>query len=268
MTPIGSPRLRRDVGEVLRKRRLAAGMTQDRLAAQARITQAMVSRVERGLYPASLDLIERLFGALALELRVEARAAHTDLDRAIAELAEMSIAERLNEGRGMDAMGVLWTMRRWGPVPFVVEGALAAAMQGAPIPIDDADVAVIRKDHDAFERWLGWTAAKPWSEERQEFTFDRPDLRRCHSVRWQIAHGVVRTRFVDAPPTSIEITHDGETYAVRPLAEVEMVDPHAADLMARWRELVAAGSPHSASRIDTGEAVGPVAAAADELDEA
>jgi transcriptional regulator with XRE-family HTH domain len=219
-------------------------LTQDTLAARARVTQPLVSRVERGLYPASLDLIERLFAALELELRVQATAAHADLDQELSDLARQPIADRI---AGTWATEALRSLGRWGPVPFVVEGALAAAFQGAPIPIDDVDIAVSRADSDAFTRWLDWVAAMPWDEQRQDYTFDRPDLRMSRSVRWHTPYGVVRTRLVDAPPTSIEITHEGETYRVRPLAEVEVVDAHAAELMARWRELMAAGSAHGAS---------------------
>jgi transcriptional regulator with XRE-family HTH domain len=264
MRTIAGHRLRRAVGTTLRRRRQSAGLTQDCLAARAGITQPLVSRVERGLYPATLDLIQCLFDALELELHVEATAAHAELDREIAELASLSTTDRLV---GSLAMEVLQSLRRWGPVPFVVEGALAAALQGAPIPVDDADVAILRTELDSFDRWLEWTAAMPWSEERQEFTYDRPDLRRCRTMRWQTGFAVARTRFVDEAPASIDVTFEQETYAVRPLAEVEVVDPHAAALMARWREVAAAGSVQLGS-VKPGEAHHPVAAVSDELDEA
>lgn len=252
-------RLRGDIGRLLRLRRRAAGMSQDRLAGASQLAQSVVSRVERGLYPASLDLIERLFGALDLQLRVQATTAHAELDKEISELARQPIAERI---AGTWAVQALWSLRRWGPVPVVIEGALAAVLQGAPIPVDDVDIAVSRHDSDAFTRWLDWTAAMAWDEERQDYTYDRPDLRRRDNVRWHTPYGVVRTRIVDSFPASIEVIHEDETYRVRPLIEVEVVDPHAAELLARWRELAAAGSAQP------GEPSRPVAAVTDEFDDA
>src|SRR5688572_12867920 len=77
----GHGRLRRRAGELLRQRRLAAGISQDRLASATNLSQALISRVERGLHPASLDVLERLFEGLDLDLHVEAKPVHADLDR-------------------------------------------------------------------------------------------------------------------------------------------------------------------------------------------
>jgi len=256
----GTIQLRRDAGQLLRRRRQAAGITQEQLAARAHVSQPLISKIERGLYRATtLDHLEALFAVLGLELRVRAQTAHADLDREISKLARLSISDRLFQSCALDA---LRSLEQWGPVPFVIEGALAAVLQGAPIPIDEPDVAVARDDLEDFEQWLARSGAMPWSDEWQDFRYLIIDLQSADELRWRTGLDTFRTRFVDAPPTSIEVTHEGETYRVRPLAEVEVVDAHAAELMARWRELVASGSTQLSN------AGRPVAAVADEFDQA
>ena len=52
------------VGTQLRKLRLESGMTQAQLAEAAGVADATVSRIERGRLTPSVDLVERLAGAL------------------------------------------------------------------------------------------------------------------------------------------------------------------------------------------------------------
>jgi transcriptional regulator with XRE-family HTH domain len=68
-------------GQLLRARRRAHGLSQERLALRARTTQAAVSRIERGEVSPSLATLTGLLGALGEELGLSARATEVDWDR-------------------------------------------------------------------------------------------------------------------------------------------------------------------------------------------
>jgi transcriptional regulator with XRE-family HTH domain len=51
----------------LRKYRLEAGLSQEALAAEAEIDRTYVSALERSVYSASLDMIEKLAGVMRVE---------------------------------------------------------------------------------------------------------------------------------------------------------------------------------------------------------
>ncbi|MGE0022431.1 MAG: helix-turn-helix domain-containing protein [Hyphomicrobium sp.] len=60
--------LEKRIGEVLKQLRLAANLTLAELSAGARISSAMLSRIENGMAMASLDALERLCLALGIDL--------------------------------------------------------------------------------------------------------------------------------------------------------------------------------------------------------
>jgi hypothetical protein len=128
-------------------------------------------------------------------------------------------------------------LERYGPVPHVIEGALGALIQGAPLPVDRADLAVARADLAVFETWLRRMGALAWNEERQQYEDRHVDLRLYDTMRWQTAFGPILVRFCDRPPRSVEVRHDETFYRVRPLADVEVADHHTAALLHRYREL-------------------------------
>jgi transcriptional regulator with XRE-family HTH domain len=59
-----------NVGILVKKTRLAAGLDQAELARRAATTQTYVSRVERGVTVPSLPTLERLFGAMGRQVRL------------------------------------------------------------------------------------------------------------------------------------------------------------------------------------------------------
>lgn len=59
---------RERVGRNVRRLRVAAGITQEALAVDARLETTHVSRIERGLGNPTLDVLERLAGALSVEI--------------------------------------------------------------------------------------------------------------------------------------------------------------------------------------------------------
>ena len=117
-------------------------MTQDVLARDTGVKQPAISKVERGLTDAPLDVVGRLFAALGLQLRtgVEHLDAHVDdahVDAEIERLAILPMDERLSEWA--------YPLRKLVFAPVVFEGPIAALPQGVALPVDALDV-VLRTD--------------------------------------------------------------------------------------------------------------------------
>ncbi len=65
------------LGQILKSARSQKGMTQDHAGNLVGITQAMVSRIERGESNARIDTLFRLMSALELEVTVKPREKET-----------------------------------------------------------------------------------------------------------------------------------------------------------------------------------------------
>lgn len=61
---------RKAMGENIRELRCAQGWTQEQLAEIAGITTANLARIEAGKYSVSLDVLNKIAGALRAELRI------------------------------------------------------------------------------------------------------------------------------------------------------------------------------------------------------
>ena len=59
--------LREALAENMRRRRRALGLSQEELAHRAEIDRTYVSSLERRVYGATIDMVERLAGALGVE---------------------------------------------------------------------------------------------------------------------------------------------------------------------------------------------------------
>jgi hypothetical protein len=137
---------------------------------------------------------------LQLDLHVEARPAHVDLDREIGQLSRLPPEEWLS-AEGWFSLVIM--LDRYGPVPHVIEGALAALIHGAPVPVDEAGPAVVRADLAVFESWLRRTGATAWDEERKVYEDRYVDLRLYDTMRWQTAFGPIIVRFCDREPSAM-----------------------------------------------------------------
>lgn len=61
---------RKAIGESIRELRIAQGWTQEQLAEIAGITSSNLGRIEAGRYAVSLDILNKIAGALGAELRM------------------------------------------------------------------------------------------------------------------------------------------------------------------------------------------------------
>ena len=70
-----------DVGELIRARRLANGLTQAQLALRAGSTQAAISRLERGELSPTVETIERLLAVMGEEADIVVRRRRLECDQ-------------------------------------------------------------------------------------------------------------------------------------------------------------------------------------------
>jgi transcriptional regulator with XRE-family HTH domain len=101
-----------DVGQLIRRRRRAHGITQAQLARRAQTSQAAISRMERGRLSPTVETLERVLGALGEEPRVTAARPSGDLD-----LAHLRDARRRTPAARLQ-LAISWNR---------LAGALAAA---------------------------------------------------------------------------------------------------------------------------------------------
>ena len=117
-------------------------------------------------------------------------------------------------------------------MPYLVDGALAAMVQGVPMATERIDLAFAARDVDAVTAWVreqgNW---KRWEERWQDFGSADANLtagrgRRCCARR---------------AAAGLRVAVGDEIVPVRELADVEAADPQIARLATRARTLGAKG---------------------------
>jgi transcriptional regulator with XRE-family HTH domain len=91
---------------LLSRARAAAGLTQRELAKQARTSQSVIARIERGQVSPSFDTLSRLVAAAGFELRIDLELASApvthmlaDVERILALTPEQRLLEVRNLSR-------------------------------------------------------------------------------------------------------------------------------------------------------------------------
>ena len=214
----------------LRQQRELRGLSQQALAGLAGTSQAAVARIEQGSRAPSVHMLERLFAALGTQIAVSVEPLDAHLDARIDEFRARSIAERIDE------IALHRAMDRLGDLPYVLTGTTAALLQGAPLPVDDLEIAVAWRDADRFAAWLDRGYAQRWNARWGEFGYLRTDPREPGEHRWRTVAGVLRASMCDELPEAIEVRHGDRSYRVVPLALVEVTEQATADLLRRYRE--------------------------------
>ncbi len=131
-------------------------------------------------------------------------------------------------------------------MPYVIEGAAAAFLQGAPLPVEAVDVAV--PDDDAQLTTLGKSIGDSqmlrfWIEDQQIWYMINPSVQAFRAYgpvsRWQGPYGEARIRLAPGKPTAVHIEAAGRKLPVVPLWEIEVTDERVAAILKRTRELAA-----------------------------
>jgi transcriptional regulator with XRE-family HTH domain len=224
-------RLLTQLGAMVRRERERHDLTQQALANLAGTSQAAIARIERGDRAPSVPMLERLFAALGMQLTIGVEPLDAHVDAAIGEQTQTTLADRIAEASLAKVAAAL------ADIPHVFAGPAAALIQGAPVPVDAVDIAVEWRHADAFTNWLDLRYARRWHEKWQEFGYLAIDPRLPGAHRWQTLFGEIRARMCDELPESIEVRHGEQSYRVVPLADVELDDPRAANLLRRYRQL-------------------------------
>lgn len=229
--PVSRRSLAADAGRLLRTTREVRGLSQARLAGRAGISQQRLSKLERGVADPRLGDLERLFAGLRLRPRLEvapAAAAAEDPDL----LLDVPEEERLE--------GVAFHCRfldRFGDVPHVVGGRLAALAHGLPVRVHRLDLLVTHDDRPLLARALRRFSVVRWSERWQEFC-DQVPPERPGPMRWLIS-GIweLRVALVDDLPDRVAARLGDRELRVPSFPWLETNDSDVADLRDRLTAL-------------------------------
>ncbi|MDG4763735.1 helix-turn-helix domain-containing protein [Solwaraspora sp. WMMD406] len=230
------------LGATLRQERESRLLTQRALASRAGVGQASLARIERGVQTPSLALVERLFAAMDRQLTIGVEDLDAHVDRLLAGAGTRPFADRLGD------TDVARFRQRATGISYVFDGPTAALLHGVPVPAPGVHVVLLWSEAAAVTDWLTRMYARRWYDKWQEYGHLPVDPREPGAHRWRTMAGEIHARMSDEVPERIEIRHDGETYPVVPLTEVEIADPHTADLLRRYRQLRGArGDGHPAT---------------------
>ncbi|MFC0503444.1 XRE family transcriptional regulator [Micromonospora costi] len=218
------------LGRTLRQQRESRELTQRELADLAGVSQTAVARIERGDRSPGVPLLERLLAAIDVQLAVAVEPLDAHLDAAMTDLAARPVADRI------DALNLDRLLDRLGDLPYVVTGATAAVLPGAPVPVEATEVAVRWRDSARFTRWLEAAYGRRWNARWSEFGGLHVDPAEPGEHRWRTRYGEIRATMCDELPDAVEVRHGERGYRVVPVVELEVTDPRAAALLRRWRE--------------------------------
>ncbi|MEH1012209.1 helix-turn-helix transcriptional regulator [Micromonospora sp. CPCC 206060] len=224
------------IRRTLRRQRELHRLTQRELAELADVSQATIARIERGDRVPSIPLLEQILAALDSQLTVTVEPLDAHLDARIDELAGQPLTERIAD-TSLDR-----TARRLGDLPYVLTGATAALLQGAPVPADATEIALSWADSARFTAWLADVYAQRWNARWQQFGHLRLEPEEPGDHRWSTSVGEIRATMCDTLPEAIEVRHGERSYRVVPLAQVEITDPGTAALLHRYRTLQSGGA--------------------------
>jgi MFS family permease/transcriptional regulator with XRE-family HTH domain len=128
-----------DPGELIRRARQAAGLTQRELAGRAGVTRTALSHYERGRRMPTVATLRVVLAAAGLQVRAELEQLDADVERAIAAVAAQPVADR----GGVFGWGQI---DRIAEVAHRVEGLAAASVFGAPKPVATFELALADED--------------------------------------------------------------------------------------------------------------------------
>ncbi|RAO11173.1 hypothetical protein MED15_05391 [Micromonospora noduli] len=217
------------LGTAIREQRQSRELSQCELAELAGVSQATVARIEGGGRGPSIAMLERLLAAMDVQLVIGVEPLDAHLDARIDDLAGRPIAERIDE-LGLDEL-----LDRLTDFPQAITGSTAALLQGAPVPVDALEIALRWQDSKPFTRWLETNYGQRWNARWGEFGGVWLEPEEPGEHRWSTRYGEIRATMCDELPETIEVRHGGRTYQVVPLVELELSEPHAAELLRRYR---------------------------------
>jgi transcriptional regulator with XRE-family HTH domain len=132
------------LGEMIRSARLERRWSLRDLATASEVSVAMLSLVERAKVGVTLAMVEKILAAMGLALYLEAEPMWAGIDTAISDAAGRSLPDRMADWKIELTSFVSWFAQL--PCPYMADGLMAAALQGAPVPVTAFQIAVADDD--------------------------------------------------------------------------------------------------------------------------
>ena len=180
------------VGNLIRAERTKRALTTAELAHRAGLSEATVSRVERGKTAVTLATADCLLEAMDLRLHIEAMPLWADIDEKINEAAQLPLAERIPQWP-VDFAGFVTIL---DGIHYQLDGLAAAAVQGAPVIVDEYEIAIPRDDEQTLDQ-LTITLAEITAK-RGESGWEIIDPREPGADFYRCLAGPLRFRFTDS----------------------------------------------------------------------
>jgi transcriptional regulator with XRE-family HTH domain len=178
------------VGDLIRQARTARGLGVTELAKRAGVSPATVSKIERGRRDAvNLAMADRILTAMDLRLHVETVPLWADIDEMIDQASRGTLGERITTWPiDFEAL-----VTRLDGIPYLLDGLTAAAVQGAPVRVEEFEIAVPRDD-EVLDRLT--FLLEDFVARRGE-GFEYLDPRERGSDYWTCIAGRIRIRLIE-----------------------------------------------------------------------
>jgi transcriptional regulator with XRE-family HTH domain len=150
------------VGALIRRARTDRDLGVTELAAQAGVSPATVSQIERNRRPAlSIAMADQILSAMELRLDIETVPLWADIDQAIDQASRQPLAERIMTWP-VDFPAYVTLL---DGIPYLLDGLTAAAVQGVPVMVEEFEIAMPRDD-DVLDRFASDSCRSPHSRPR------------------------------------------------------------------------------------------------------
>lgn len=218
-----------DVPALLVQARSRARLTRTQLADQAGTSPSALSAYEGGRRSPTVRTLDRLLATCGLQLRTALEPYLADLDAAADALLHGDIqvpgsCRRLAEG--LDEAGVAWAFD--AETAVALHGLAATSAFPAIALVGDDGTRRLLHQHgvDVVDRrgeplWRSWLDV---------------DLGKVGVPTAYTRLGVFTVRIVDSLAALVRVEHDGQTFPLLTLLELERAHPQLAEVLARLRE--------------------------------
>lgn len=231
-----------DIGQLIRKARYEAAISQGELARRAGVGQSTLSALERGSRTPSIAMLRKVLASTGHQLRLTLEPSDERIHRVADEIALVPPSRQ--------PAVIQWSLlHRIDELPHRVEGMTAAAVLGAPIEVARFDMAVADDDRTfmwlsrIMERFIARLRAPDWPYARNVQI--EPDEMRdligteCPTGQFEVSMFGVTANARLRPPETVAVHSTVETefgtIPVQPMHEIEATDPKAARVLSSLR---------------------------------
>jgi transcriptional regulator with XRE-family HTH domain len=226
------------IGLHLQRARNTRRLSQATFAERLGMSQQRLSRLERGAIQPTTGLIERVFAALDLQVRVEIEPLGVGFDAEIDRYTDLTVAERT-----VEVADFLYLLDKLGELPYTIGGRLGAFLQGAPLRVVTLDLVIVEADLAQYAKWFARTFCQRWSEQWSDWGYGSTDPRDAGPMRWHVGMVELRMEVRTEAPAAVAVRVDERDLAVVPLPEIEIGHPDVGRIMQRMRARAASRVP-------------------------